>query len=118
LLAGGEILSGGNFHGQALAMAFDFAAIALAVLGGISERRTFQLICGVELPPFLADNPGLESGFMIPQVAAAALASRHIVLILTAHAGHDWPAIVAGSPLVIDTRNATAGLASPTILRL
>lgn len=80
LVADGAIISGGNFHGQALSMAFDFAAIALAGLGGISERRTFQLICGAELPPFLADNPGLESGFMIPQVAAAALASENKTL--------------------------------------
>ncbi|MBI5202181.1 MAG: aromatic amino acid lyase, partial [Elusimicrobia bacterium] len=76
LVADGRLLSGGNFHGQALSMSFDFGAIALAGLGGISERRTFQLIAGVELPPFIADNPGLESGFMIPQVAAAALASE------------------------------------------
>lgn len=80
LLADGRILSGGNFHGQALSMGFDFAAIALAGLGGISERRIFQLIAGAELPPFLADNPGLESGFMIPQVAAAALASENKML--------------------------------------
>lgn len=76
LVAGGQVLSGGNFHGQAIALGFDFAAIALSALGGISERRIFQLVSGQELPPFLADNPGLESGFMIPQVAAAALASE------------------------------------------
>ncbi|MBI4346029.1 MAG: histidine ammonia-lyase [Elusimicrobia bacterium] len=80
LVADGQLLSGGNFHGQAMSMAFDFGAIALAGLGGISERRIFQLISGVELPPFIAENPGLESGFMIPQVAAAALASENKTL--------------------------------------
>jgi UDP-N-acetyl-D-mannosaminuronate dehydrogenase len=49
---------------------------------------------------------------------AADLASRDVVLILTAHAGYDWPAVVAGSPLVIDTRNATAGIAAPHLIRL
>lgn len=75
--------SGGNFHGQALSMAMDFAAVALACLGNISERRIFQLICGEgpskphSLPPFLASRPGLESGWMIAQVTAAALASEN-----------------------------------------
>ncbi|TDD76923.1 histidine ammonia-lyase [Flavobacterium caseinilyticum] len=73
-----QILSGGNFHGQPLALALDFMAIALAELGSISERRTFQLISGTRnLPAFLVDNPGLNSGLMIPQYTAASIASQN-----------------------------------------
>jgi histidine ammonia-lyase len=73
-----QILSGGNFHGQPLAISFDFLAIALAELGSISERRTYQLISGLRnLPAFLVDNPGLNSGFMIPQYTAASIASQN-----------------------------------------
>ncbi|WP_144892291.1 histidine ammonia-lyase [Flavobacterium tiangeerense] len=73
-----QIISGGNFHGQPLAMALDFMAIALSELGSISERRTYQLISGNrELPAFLVDNPGLNSGLMIPQYAAASIASQN-----------------------------------------
>ena len=73
-----EIISGGNFHGQPLALAFDFLGIALAELGSISERRTYQLISGLrELPVFLVDNPGLNSGFMIPQYTAASIVSQN-----------------------------------------
>jgi histidine ammonia-lyase len=65
-------ISGGNFHGQPLALALDFIAIALAELGSISERRTYQLISGLRnLPAFLVDNPGLNSGLMIPQYTAS-----------------------------------------------
>lgn len=72
------ILSGGNFHGQPLALALDFLAIALAELGNISERRTYQLISGARsLPPFLVSNPGLHSGFMIPQYTAASIVSQN-----------------------------------------
>jgi histidine ammonia-lyase len=72
------IISGGNFHGQPLALAFDFWAIALSELGNISERRTYQLISGSrELPAFLTDNPGLNSGFMIPQYTAASIVSQN-----------------------------------------
>lgn len=72
------ILSGGNFHGQPLALALDFLAIALAELGSISERRTYQLISGTRgLPAFLVDNPGLNSGFMIPQYTAASIVSQN-----------------------------------------
>lgn len=72
------IVSGGNFHGQPLALAYDFLAIALAELGNISERRTAQLILGQRgLPEFLVALPGLNSGYMIPQYAAAALVSRN-----------------------------------------
>ncbi|MBL0012449.1 MAG: histidine ammonia-lyase [Flavobacterium sp.] len=73
-----QIISGGNFHGQPLAIALDFLAIALAELGSISERRTYQLISGSRgLPAFLVDNPGLNSGFMIPQYTAASIASQN-----------------------------------------
>jgi histidine ammonia-lyase len=73
-----QIISGGNFHGQPLALALDFIAIALAELGSISERRTFQLISGLRnLPAFLVDNPGLNSGLMIPQYTAASIASQN-----------------------------------------
>ena len=73
-----DIISGGNFHGQPLALAFDFMGIAMAELGSISERRTFQLISGQRsLPPFLVKNPGLNSGLMIPQYTAASIASQN-----------------------------------------
>lgn len=73
-----QILSGGNFHGQPLALSLDFMAIALAELGSISERRTYQLISGLRnLPAFLVDNPGLNSGFMIPQYTAASIVSQN-----------------------------------------
>lgn len=73
-----KIISGGNFHGQPLALALDFLAIALSELGSISERRTYQLISGLRnLPAFLVDNPGLNSGFMIPQYTAASIASQN-----------------------------------------
>jgi histidine ammonia-lyase len=76
---GGDVVSGGNFHGQPVSQALDFLAIAVSTLANISERRIEQLvnpdISG--LPPFLAKNPGLESGFMIPQVVAASLASEN-----------------------------------------
>jgi histidine ammonia-lyase len=73
-----KIISGGNFHGQPLALALDFYAIALAELGSISERRTYQLIGGLrDLPAFLVSNPGLNSGFMIPQYTAASIVSQN-----------------------------------------
>ena len=73
-----KIISGGNFHGQPLAISFDFLAIALAELGNISERRVAQLIMGLRgLPEFLVANPGLNSGFMIPQYAAASMVSQN-----------------------------------------
>ncbi|HET6244856.1 MAG: histidine ammonia-lyase [Bacteroidetes bacterium] len=72
------IISAGNFHGQPLALSLDFLAIALAELGSISERRTFKLISGQRgLPPFLIANPGLNSGFMIPQYTAASIVSQN-----------------------------------------
>jgi len=72
------IISGGNFHGQPLALVLDFLALALAELGNISERRTAQLILGLrDLPEFLVANPGLNSGYMIPQYAAASMVSQN-----------------------------------------
>jgi histidine ammonia-lyase len=78
----GDIISGGNFHGQPLAMAADQVAIALATLGGISERRVEQMTNPLTsmLPAFLTPEPGLNSGFMIAQVAAAALTSENKAL--------------------------------------
>jgi histidine ammonia-lyase len=80
--AGGDIISGGNFHGQPLAMAADQAAIAIATLGGISERRIEQMTNPLTsmLPAFLTPEPGLNSGFMIAQVTAAALTSENKAL--------------------------------------
>ena len=72
------IISAGNFHGQPLALSLDFLAIALSELGNISERRTYLLISGQRgLPPFLAPNAGLNSGFMIPQYTAASIVSQN-----------------------------------------
>ncbi len=71
------ILSGGNFHAQPLALTLDYLAIALAELGSISERRTYQLISGQRgLPHFLTKNGGVNSGFMIPQYTAASIVSQ------------------------------------------
>ena len=71
-----KIISGGNFHGQPLAYILDFLKIAISEIGNISERRTYNLISGQRnLPAFLVDNPGLNSGFMIPQYTAASLVS-------------------------------------------
>jgi len=73
-----EIISGGNFHGQPLALALDYLKIAIAELGNISERRVFQLVSGLRgLPAFLVNNPGLNSGFMIPQYTAASIVSAN-----------------------------------------
>ncbi len=72
------IVSGGNFHGQPLALALDNLAIATAEWGNISERRTYQLLHGKRgLPPFLVANPGLNSGFMIPQYTAASIVNQN-----------------------------------------
>jgi len=78
---GGDIISGGNFHGQPLALAMDFAAIALAELASISERRTYLLLEGHDgLPKLLMQDTGVNSGFMMPQYTAAALVSENKVL--------------------------------------
>jgi histidine ammonia-lyase len=79
----GEMISGGNFHGQPVALALDAAAMAVAELANISERRIEQLVnphLSSGLPPFLAPDSGLNSGFMIAQVSAAALVSENKVL--------------------------------------
>ena len=76
-----NIISAGNFHGQPLALAMDFMTIATAELGSISERRIYKLISGSRgLPSFLVNNPGLNSGLMIPQYTAASLVSKNKVL--------------------------------------
>jgi histidine ammonia-lyase len=80
---GGRIISGGNFHGEPIALALDFAKLAIAELGSISERRTALLVdprLNGGLPPFLATTSGVESGMMIYQYTAAALVSEHKVL--------------------------------------
>ncbi len=78
-----DIVSGGNFHGQPLALALDVVGIALATLAGLAERRIERIVnpdLSSGLPAFLAREPGLESGFMSPQIAAAALAAECRVL--------------------------------------
>ncbi|GAB5537133.1 MAG: histidine ammonia-lyase [Rubricoccaceae bacterium] len=76
-----DLISGGNFHGQPLALGMDYAAIALAEWASISERRTYLLLDGCDgLPPFLINGSGLQSGFMIPQYVAAALVSENKTL--------------------------------------
>src|SRR5690349_9726348 len=80
---GGRVISGGNFHGEPLALALDYAKLAVAELGSISERRTALLVdarLNGGLPPFLAASSGVDSGMMIYQYTAAALASEHKVL--------------------------------------
>jgi len=79
------VLSGGNFHGEPIALVFDYMGLALAELGNISERRVAQLILGLRgLPEFLVAKPGLNSGFMIPQYAAASMVSQNKM--------YAWPA--------------------------
>ena len=79
------IISAGNFHGEPIALPMDFLAVALSELANISERRVYRLVSGVrELPSFLVAKPGVNSGFMIPQYAAASIVNRNKVLC--------WPA--------------------------
>jgi histidine ammonia-lyase len=90
LVIGDEIISGGNFHGEPLALQLDSLAVALTVLAGISERRIDRLVnpaLNEELPPFLASHAGLESGFMMLQVTAAALVAENSVLSHPASTG-------------------------------
>ena len=90
LVLGDEVISGGNFHGQPLALQLDFLAIALSALAGISERRIDRLVnpaLNEGLPPFLARHPGLESGYMMAQVTAAALVDEIRVLATPASVG-------------------------------
>jgi histidine ammonia-lyase len=79
LVFGDEILSGGNFHAEPIALAADALAVAIAEIGALSERRIALLIDATlsGLPPFLVEHGGVNSGFMIPQVTAAALASEN-----------------------------------------
>ena len=89
------VVSAGNFHGQPLSITLDFLAIALAELGSISERRTYQLISGKRgLPSFLVAKSGLNSGFMIPQYAAASIVSQNKQLC---------------TPCVVDTIDSSQG---------
>jgi len=119
----GEIISGGNFHGQPLAMAADQLAVALASLAGISERRIEQMTNPQtsQLPAFLVRDPGLNSGFMMLQVAAAALASEMKVLaaphsvdsIPTSANQEDYVSMGMGaarrlSPMLANLRNVLA----------
>jgi len=85
-----EVISGGNFHGESLAFQFDFLAVAVAALAGISERRIDRLVnpaLNEDLPPFLAGNAGLESGLMMAQVTAASLVAEIRVLAHPASTG-------------------------------
>jgi histidine ammonia-lyase len=77
----GDVLSGGNFHGQPIALAMDYLALALAELGSISERRTYQLLCGHRgLPEYLTLEAGIQSGLMIAQYTAASIVNRNKIL--------------------------------------
>ena len=90
LVFDGEVLSGGNFHGEPLAFQLDYLAIALTALSGISERRIDRLVnpaLNEDLPPFLARHAGLESGLMMAQVTAAALVGENRVLATPASPG-------------------------------
>ena len=90
LVFDGETFSGGNFHGEPLALQFDFLAVALAALAGISERRIDRLVnpsLNEDLPPFLAGHAGLESGLMMAQVTAASLVAENRVLASPASTG-------------------------------
>ena len=90
-----QVISAGNFHGQPLSITLDFLAIAMAELGSISERRTYQLISGKRgLPSFLVAKSGLNSGFMIPQYAAASIVSQNKQLC---------------TPCVVDTIDSSQG---------
>lgn len=81
VFADGSTISGGNFHGQSLALGLDYLAIALAEFASISERRTYLLLSGSDgLPVFLMKDTGLNSGFMLPQYTAAALVSENKIL--------------------------------------
>lgn len=83
LVFGDDVISGGNFHGQPIALALDVIGIALATLAGLAERRLERIVnpdLSSGLPPFLARDPGVESGFMTPQIAAAALVAECRVL--------------------------------------
>jgi histidine ammonia-lyase len=119
-----DVISGGNFHGEPVAFALDFLAIALSALAGISERRLERMVnpaLSEGLPPFLAPGAGLNSGFMMPQVTAAALVSENKVLahpasvdsITTSGNKEDYVSMGMGAAIklkkiVENTRNAMA----------
>lgn len=85
----GKILSGGNFHGQPLALVLDFLSIALAELGSIAERRTYQLLSGKrDLPDYLIERSGVQSGLMIGQYTAASLVNRNTMLCTPSSTGN------------------------------
>ncbi len=121
---GADVISGGNFHGEPVAFALDFMGIALSALAGISERRLERMVnpaLSEGLPPFLAPGAGLNSGFMMPQVTAAALVSENKVLahpasvdsITTSGNKEDYVSMGMGAALklnkiVENTRNALA----------
>ncbi len=119
----GEVIAGGNFHGHPIALVLDFLAIALTQLGTISERRIAQLVdpALIDLPRFLTRRPGLHSGLMMPQVAAAALVSECKVLahpasvdsIPTSANQEDYVSMAMGAALKLDqiVSNVTAVLA-------
>jgi len=120
----GDVISGGNFHGEPVAFALDYLGIALSALAGISERRLERLVnpaLSEGLPPFLAPGAGLSSGFMMPQVTAAALVSENKVLahpasvdsITTSGNKEDYVSMGMGAAIklkkiVENTRNAIA----------
>jgi histidine ammonia-lyase len=119
-----DVISGGNFHGEPVAFALDFLGIALSALAGISERRLERMVnpaLSEGLPPFLAPGAGLNSGFMMPQVTAAALVSENKVLahpasvdsITTSGNKEDYVSMGMGAAIklkkiVDNTRNALA----------
>jgi len=120
----GDVISGGNFHGEPVAFALDYLGIALSALAGISERRLERLVnpaLSEGLPPFLAPGAGLNSGFMMPQVTAAALVSENKVLahpasvdsITTSGNKEDYVSMGMGAAIKLkkivgNTRNAIA----------
>ena len=120
----GDVISGGNFHGEPVAFALDYLGIALSALAGISERRLERLVnpaLSEGLPPFLAPGAGLNSGFMMPQVTAASLVSENKVLahpasvdsITTSGNKEDYVSMGMGAAIKLkkivgNTRNAIA----------
>ncbi len=115
--AEGDVLSGGNFHGQPVAFALDFLAIAVSTLAGISERRIERLVnpaLSEGLPPFLAVGAGLNSGFMMPQVTAAALVSENKVL---AHPASADSITTSGNKEDCVSMGMTAGLKLKRVLQ-
>jgi histidine ammonia-lyase len=112
-----EIVSGGNFHGEPLALQLDYLAVALTALAGIAERRMDRLVnpaLNEELPPFLAGHPGLESGLMMAQVTAAALVAENRVL---AHPASSGSITTSGNKEDFVSMGMTAALKCRSIVR-